>query len=112
MVVPLDVRDPRTCRVTFDWFLEREAAAAAGWAPRPGEPCGSTPHASSAWASGLPPFVAAGLADSHAVQQEDIALCEAVQAGLEDPAYGAGRYAPALEAPMWSFHRQLHALAG
>ncbi len=30
------------------------------------------------------------------VQQEDIALCEAVQRGLRSPAYDSGRCAPAI----------------
>eukprot|EP00775_Hariotina_reticulata_P012655 gene12655-12782_t len=39
---------------------------------------------------------------------EDIALCEAVQLGLQEPAYGVGRYAPGPEAPMYHFHSQLY----
>jgi choline monooxygenase len=39
---------------------------------------------------------------------EDIALCEAVQLGLQEPAYGVGRYAPGPEAPMFHFHSQLY----
>jgi hypothetical protein len=42
------------------------------------------------------------------VQEEDIALCEAVQLGLQEPAYGVGRYAPGPEAPMYHFHSLLY----
>jgi choline monooxygenase len=42
------------------------------------------------------------------VQVEDIALCEAVQQGLQEPAYGVGRYAPGPEAPMYHFHSLLY----
>lgn len=38
------------------------------------------------------------------LQEEDTALCEAVQLGLQEPAYGSGRYAPGPEAPMYHFH--------
>lgn len=43
-----------------------------------------------------------------ALQVEDIALCEAVQQGLQEPSYGVGRYAPGPEAPMYHFHSQLY----
>jgi hypothetical protein len=43
------------------------------------------------------------------VQVEDIALCEAVQQGLQEPSYGVGRYAPGPEAPMHHFHSLLYA---
>jgi choline monooxygenase len=42
------------------------------------------------------------------LQEEDIALCEAVQLGLQEPAYGVGRYAPGPEAPMYHFHSLLY----
>jgi hypothetical protein len=42
------------------------------------------------------------------VQVEDVALCEAVQQGLQEPAYGVGRYAPGPEAPMYHFHSLLY----
>ncbi|KAK9835244.1 hypothetical protein WJX81_008352 [Elliptochloris bilobata] len=53
-------------------------------------------------------FVAAGIAASEEVQQEDIWLCESVQRGLASPAYDSGRYAPGVETPMHHFHRLLH----
>ena len=37
-------------------------------------------------------FIAASLAASNQVQQEDIGLCESVQRGLASPAYDVGRY--------------------
>jgi choline monooxygenase len=42
------------------------------------------------------------------VQREDVALCEAVQRGLESPGYDVGRYAPEVEEPMYAFHRLLY----
>jgi len=54
-------------------------------------------------------FVQESLASSHKVQVEDIALCEAVQQGLEEPSYGVGRYAPGPERPMFQFHQELYA---
>eukprot|EP00882_Tetradesmus_deserticola_P031936 GHRQ01036122.1.p2 GENE.GHRQ01036122.1~~GHRQ01036122.1.p2 ORF type:complete len:111 (+),score=38.75 GHRQ01036122.1:30-335(+) len=53
-------------------------------------------------------FVQESLASSHRVQDEDISLCEAVQLGLQEPAYGVGRYAPGPEAPMYHFHSLLY----
>ena len=46
------------------------------------------------------------------VQQEDIGLCESVQAGLRSPAYDCGRYAPSKEYPMHHFHGLLHEALG
>lgn len=42
------------------------------------------------------------------LQEEDVALCEAVQLGLQEPAYGVGRYAPGPEGPMYHFHSLLY----
>lgn len=42
------------------------------------------------------------------LQVEDIALCEAVQLGLQEPAYSVGRYAPGPEAPMYHYHSLLY----
>lgn len=44
----------------------------------------------------------------YCLQEEDIALCQAVQLGLQEPAYGVGRYAPGPEAPMYHFHSLLY----
>ena len=73
---------PNTCEVTFEYYLERHLADDAA-------------------------FVAESLAASDLVQREDAWLCEKVQGGLASPGYGAGRYAPSVEAAMYHFHRQL-----
>ncbi|MBI3847583.1 MAG: Rieske 2Fe-2S domain-containing protein [Planctomycetes bacterium] len=52
-------------------------------------------------------FVEKSLVASHAVQEEDVSICESVQEGLASPAYDQGRYAPALEHGMYQFHRLL-----
>jgi choline monooxygenase len=43
------------------------------------------------------------------VQREDIAICEAVQRGLESRSYVAGRLNPRQEAGLWHFHELLRA---
>ncbi|KAJ8562348.1 hypothetical protein K7X08_011639 [Anisodus acutangulus] len=48
------------------------------------------------------------LEDSETMQMEDIKLCEAVQRGLESPAYCSGRYAPLVEKAMHRFHCLLY----
>lgn len=47
------------------------------------------------------------LAQSDQVQQEDLAICEAVQRGMASPGYGRGVYAPRLEGGAHAFHREL-----
>jgi choline monooxygenase len=62
-------------------------------------------------------FYPAGEHDAHAadtafsdlVQQEDIAICEAVQRGLASGSYVAGRLNPAREEGVWHFHELLRA---
>jgi len=44
------------------------------------------------------------------VQREDIAICEAVQRGLESGSYVAGRLNPRQEAGPWHFHELLRAV--
>lgn len=83
VVTPLAPACVDRCRVTFDWFAAPERAAD-------------------------PAFVSAAVAASDVVQREDEGLCAAVQTGLSSPAYGAGRYAPSLEAPMFHFHQMLY----
>ena len=63
MQVPLS---EDSCEVRFDWYLAAERTADAA-------------------------FIEHSLAASHAVQLEDVALCEDVQRGLSSPAYGIGR---------------------
>jgi len=92
------------CRVDFDWWLERDTmdrlvgdqaggSAGSNSTGAGGDEGGGVdewefthPHA-----AGLS-YVVDSLRSSHQVQVEDIQLCEAVQAGLEEPAYGAGRW--------------------
>ncbi len=49
---------------------------------------------------------------SEAVQQEDIAICEAVQRGLGSGSYPPGRLCPKREAGVWHFHNLLRAAYG
>ena len=58
---------PTTCSVLFDYFLDEGVLATDERA------------------------VTEGLAASNQVQQEDVALCESVQRGLQSPAYDCGR---------------------
>ncbi|KAI8466918.1 MAG: hypothetical protein J3K34DRAFT_460648 [Monoraphidium minutum] len=125
VVLPAPGGGAGRCSVRFDWWLEAgelarlvaeggggggEGAAVGGGGENGGGAEGvEFTHPGAARLA----YVQESLASSHQVQVEDIALCEAVQAGLEEPSYGAGRYAPALEGPMFHFHRLLHAaLAG
>ncbi|ACO70191.1 chloroplast envelope protein translocase family, partial [Micromonas commoda] len=74
---------PNECMVLFDYFIRADATGATD------------------------AFVNESLRASDAVQSEDKWLCEKVQGGLESPGYGTGRYAPAMEAAMYHFHRRL-----
>ncbi|GAB4820063.1 hypothetical protein N2152v2_007109 [Parachlorella kessleri] len=74
---------PESCKVIFDYYLEHSRAQDKD-------------------------FVAASLAASDQVQQEDIGLCESVQRGLASPAYDVGRYVPRFEGAMHHFHRLLN----
>ncbi|XP_060172102.1 choline monooxygenase, chloroplastic isoform X1 [Lycium barbarum] len=74
---------PRKCLVIFDYFLDASL-------------------------KGDESFIAQSLQDSETVQIEDIKLCEAVQRGLESPAYRTGRYAPQVEKAMHHFHSLLY----
>lgn len=51
--------------------------------------------------------VQTSLVESAVVQEEDVALCRAVQQGLSSQAYDVGRYAPQVEHPMFHFHRMV-----
>jgi len=133
---------PGRCRVVFEWFLEvppsssddsAEAAAAAAAAADALSRRRGPPPSFEEQLRALPPGTAAQLLDSCRVQDEDVALCEGVQAGLlaarrggvygspsvaageggggggsggGSGAMGGGRYARQ-EAPMFHFHRQL-----
>jgi len=52
-------------------------------------------------------FVERSIAASHLVQEEDMMICESVQAGLESGSYERGRYAPGVEQGELHFHRLL-----
>jgi len=54
-------------------------------------------------------FLEQSLVASDRVQQEDIEICNRVQAGLNSGIYDQGVYAPGFEAPMLHFHQLLHA---
>ena len=80
LVVPLSVD---RCRVIFDfYFAETDDATAA--------------------------YKRQSIAVSHRVQEEDVAICEAVQRGLHSRAYHAGRLSVRREAGEHLFHRLLH----
>lgn len=74
---------PRKCLVIFDYFLDSSLKDDES-------------------------FITQSLKDSETVQIEDIKLCEAVQRGLESPAYSSGRYAPQVEKAMHHFHCLLY----
>jgi len=77
-VVPLDVR---RCRVEFDYYYADDPQALAR-------------------AQGDETF-------SDEIQAEDIAICEAVQRGLESGVYTAGRLCPKRESGVWHFQNLL-----
>jgi choline monooxygenase len=74
---------PNTCDVAFDWWVERNCVEDAK-------------------------FIQESLKASDIVQQEDVALCESVQRGMESVGFRRGRYAPSVEMPMFHFHQLLH----
>ncbi|KAK3007637.1 hypothetical protein RJ639_013105 [Escallonia herrerae] len=80
LVLPLG---HRKCQVIFDYFLDASLMDDDA-------------------------FIESSLKESEKVQMEDIVLCEAVQRGLESPAYCTGRYAPTVEKAMHHFHCLLH----
>lgn len=128
VVLPLDSARTDACQVIFDYWLQpgtlRQAAAdvlrviCADTAQDPQldglEQNGNPDDPSNADLEELKAcalrsdYLINSLASSHAVQQEDIALCEAVQGGLEEPSYGSGRYVPGVEGPMFHFHKLLY----
>jgi choline monooxygenase len=78
-VVPLA---PNRCRVDFDYFYAPEVPAGRRIEDQ---------------------------RFSDDVQREDIAICEAVQRGLDSGSYVAGRLNPRQEAGLWHFHELLRA---
>eukprot|EP00878_Enallax_costatus_P036372 GHUV01040836.1.p1 GENE.GHUV01040836.1~~GHUV01040836.1.p1 ORF type:complete len:414 (+),score=106.34 GHUV01040836.1:946-2187(+) len=112
VVVPLTGSSTDRCKVIFDYWLEADALQQAAASIEPGIAHSSSSSSSRNGKSlrGVvdlamrSEFVSSSLASSHQVQEEDIALCQAVQLGLQEPSYGVGRYAPGPEAPMYHFH--------
>jgi len=80
LVVPLSVD---RCRVIFDFYFAQTDDTAAAYNRQ-------------------------SIAVSHRVQEEDVAICEAVQRGLHSRAYQAGRLSVRREAGEQLFHRLLH----
>ncbi|XP_021970709.1 choline monooxygenase, chloroplastic isoform X2 [Helianthus annuus] len=80
LILPLG---PRRCKVVFDYFLEASLKDDEA-------------------------FVAKGIEYNEKLQMEDFVLCQAVQRGLESPAYSRGRYVPMVEEAMHHFHCLLH----
>lgn len=74
---------PARCRVEFDYYYAQDAQAQAR--------------------------IAADQSFSDEVQQEDIAICSAVQKGLASGFYNAGRLCPKRESGVWHFHQLLRA---
>jgi choline monooxygenase len=72
---------PDRCEVVFDFFFE------------------STEQANQK--------IKESIAVSHQIQQEDIAICEEVQRGLNSRAFSTGRYSVRREAAVHAFHRLL-----
>lgn len=81
LVVPVSVD---RCRVIFDFYFAQIDDAAAAYNRQ-------------------------SIAVSHRVQEEDVAICEAVQRGVNSRAYQAGRLSVRREAGEQLFHRLLHA---
>jgi phenylpropionate dioxygenase-like ring-hydroxylating dioxygenase large terminal subunit len=77
-VLPLG---PGRCRVEFDYYYLQDPGAMAR--------------------------IDEDRAFSDAVQHEDVAICEAVQRGLESGFYEAGRLSPRRERGVWHFHQKL-----
>jgi len=74
---------PGRCRIVFDYYYTQDEAAQAR--------------------------IAADQAFSDEVQQEDIAICEAVQKGLASGSYVPGRLCPKRESGVWHFQNLLRA---
>jgi choline monooxygenase len=72
-----------TCDVAFDWWVDKQHAEDSA-------------------------YIHESLHASDIVQQEDIALCESIQRGVQSVGFRRGRYAPSVETPMFHFHQLLH----
>ncbi len=73
---------PNRCRVDFDWYFAADCS---------------------------PEFMAESIVASDQVQQEDIAVCEALQQGIGSAHFRPGPYAPRVELAKFHFHRLLAA---
>eukprot|EP00879_Flechtneria_rotunda_P002614 GHRR01002816.1.p2 GENE.GHRR01002816.1~~GHRR01002816.1.p2 ORF type:complete len:227 (+),score=105.34 GHRR01002816.1:54-683(+) len=116
VVLPLSGDSADRCRVIFEYWLDCNALHQAALSThihlqqptavqRSADSTSSSTSGDAVLAAARQSqFVQESLASSHKVQEEDIALCEAVQTGLKEPSYGVGRYAPGPEAPMYHFH--------
>ena len=89
LIVPLS--HDKTLTI-FEWFFHRECSGERDLA------------ASSSSHSPLPARIERAIAFSDEVQQEDIALCQAVQRGLQSSTYDRGRYSPNKENGVHHFH--------
>ena len=74
VVLPLSANK---CEVVIDWWCERDMSESER---------------------------TRGVAESEAVQLEDVGLCEGVQRGLQSGVYVSGRYAPTVEHAMHAMH--------
>lgn len=81
---------PDSCTVIFDYYLDEAELLSTG-------------------CTDIAAFVDESLVASDQVQKEDEHLCDIVQQGLASKGYGVGRYVPALEHGMHSFHQRIHA---
>ncbi|HYL63611.1 MAG TPA: SRPBCC family protein [Candidatus Methylomirabilis sp.] len=109
LIVPLS--HDKTLTI-FEWFFHRRSDARDGHSERTeesGRP--DRPQERVTQRSPLPPALSdrihRAVAFSDEVQQEDIALCQAVQRGLQSSTYDRGRYSPKRENGVHHFHRLL-----
>ena len=89
LIVPLS--HDKTLTI-FEWFVHPESSDGSGFGP------------SSSSDSPLSDLIQRAIAFSDEVQQEDIALCQAVQRGLQSSTYERGRYSPKRENGVHHFH--------
>ena len=89
LIVPLS--HDKTLTI-FEWFVHPESSDGSGFA------------ASSSSDSPLSDRIQRAIDFSEEVQREDIALCQAVQRGLQSSTYDRGRYSPKRENGVHHFH--------
>lgn len=76
---------PDSCQVTIDWYFDYDNLE--DWS--------------------VEKLVKRQIADSDAVQKEDVTLCESVQRGMRSMAFEDGRYSSKLEGAVHAFHKLL-----